>query len=86
MRRYRFSGHLSPWPDSIQRAMCGLSGDVYLAHEVDDYVMLLQRQHDRALAQANARAASSAEKAFQFEKKLRQLRARKRTAQRTAAL
>lgn len=35
MIRYDFSGHLSPRPAGTENAMCALSGQVYLATDVE---------------------------------------------------
>lgn len=43
MIRYQFTGHLSPKPKGTEGAMCQLSGQVYLAADVDAWTAEITR-------------------------------------------
>lgn len=43
MDKYQFNGHLTPRPQGTEQAMCALSGEVYLAAEVDAALARLNR-------------------------------------------
>jgi hypothetical protein len=54
MKRYQFTGHLSPRPPGTERAMCELSGEVYLAAEVQAELQTRERAHEREITRLNS--------------------------------
>lgn len=54
MIKYMFTGHLTPRPPGTERAMCGLSGWVYLVADVEAESRARQMAHDREAARLNS--------------------------------
>ena len=74
MKRYLFTGHLSPKPPGTERAMCQLSGEVYLAMEVDAEFRELARVQAIEVQRLQARAAALGRRVIELKSKLREMR------------
>jgi hypothetical protein len=61
MQKYHFSGHLSPRPKGTEHAMCALSGDVYLAADVDARIGQLEHELDIRKAAVDAQMSLMAQ-------------------------
>lgn len=75
MRRYHFTGHLSPLPPGI-RLPLELSGEVYLVSEVEAELKARDIAHQREIAQLHERIRKVTFKSMNFRKR----RPRKATA------
>jgi hypothetical protein len=53
MIKYLFSGHLTPRPKGTERAMCQLSGEVYLATDVQAELREREMNYGREQARLN---------------------------------
>lgn len=71
MIKYVFTGHLTPRPAGTERAMCGLTGEVYLASDVEAWQAAIAAQHQRQIAEFEARIRKLTFKNMNFRKRKR---------------
>lgn len=67
MRRYQFTGHLSPRPPGIRLGL-ELSGEVYLVNEVEDGLKARDAAHAKQVAELNERIRKLTTRTMRFRR------------------
>lgn len=68
MKRYQFTGHLSPLPPGA-RLPLELSGEVYLASEVDEELRRRDVAHAKQVAELNERIRKLTTQTLRFRRR-----------------
>lgn len=69
MIKYLFTGHLTPRPAGTERAMCQLSGEVYLAVDVEKELQDRTRTHECQIAELHERIRKLTRRTMGFRKR-----------------
>lgn len=72
MIRYHFSGHLTPKPKGTEQAMCALSGDVYLATDVEAH----EHSQTNEITRLNRMVTSLQSEIWRRKQEIRELKRR----------
>lgn len=68
MKRYQFTGHLSPLPPGV-RLPWQLSGEVYLVNEVEDELKSRAEAHRQEVAELNERIRKLTTRTMRFRRR-----------------
>jgi hypothetical protein len=84
IQKYRFSGHLTPKPPGTERAMCQLSGNVYLANEAEWVEQQMAARHSAERASYERRLHEAANLIRSLKAQVNALKQERRALKRAA--